>query len=97
LGIDWGLRMERYWETTPSEFKKYLEAYKKIVENKAREMDYSNFNLGKYLMLAYNDPKKYPKKPFLWKDERTNTIMTEEEMDRMMRRNTISLGGEIND
>ena len=95
LGIDWGLRMSRYWETTPREYFQYLEVYKNIEENRAKEMDYNNFNLGKYIAYAVNDPKKYPKKPFLWEGEEKKKDMTGEQMDKRMRRNTIILGGTI--
>ena len=66
-------------------------------ENRAREMDMNNFNLGKYIAYAVNDPKKYPKKPFLAKREEVGKIMSNEEMDKVMRRNTIILGGKINE
>lgn len=97
FNIDWGWQMEKYWEITPKEFLKYLEVYKNMEENRAREMDYNNFNLGKYVNLAINNPKNYPKKPFLWEEEEKSKEMTEEEMDWMMRKNTIKLGGKIND
>ena len=87
--------MERYWETTPKEFYRYLEIYKKVEENRARVMDYDNFNLGKYIAFAVNDPKKYPKKPFLWGSETEEKVMTNEEMERVMRLNTIKLGGTV--
>jgi len=95
LGIDWGLELERYWETTPKEYYQYLEVYKTIEENRAKEMDFNNFNLGKYVAYAVNDPKKYPKKPFLQEVKEESKVMTDEEMDRVMKRNTIALGGII--
>ena len=78
------------------EFEKYVKVYIEKEENRAREMDMNNFNLGKYIAYAVNDPKKYPKKPFLAKEE-ANKVMSNEEMDRVMRRNTIILGGKINE
>lgn len=97
LSIDWGMEMERYWETTPKEYSQYVEVYTKLEERRAQEMDYDNFNLGKYIAFAVNDPKKYPKKPFLWEEDERKKVMTENEMDWMMRKNTIKMGGIIND
>jgi len=96
LGIDWGLEMARYWLTTPKEYSQYIEAYTKIEEGRAREMDYNNFNLGKYIAYAFHDPKKYPKQPFLKEGENIEKKdMTGEQMDKRMRRNTIILGGTL--
>ena len=88
--------MDRYWSTTPRDYLRYLEVYNKLEETRAREMDYNNFSLGKYIAYAVNDPKKYPKKPFLWEEENKGKVMTGEEMDRIMKKNTIILGGTIN-
>ena len=60
-------------------------------------MDELNYMLGKYVSFAVNDPKHYPSKPFT---ERINTElepMTDEQMEKMARRNTIKMGGVIND
>ncbi len=58
-------------------------------------MDISNFNLGKYIAVAVNDPKKYPRKPFLEEDRAEEKVMTGEEMERIMQRNNIILGGTV--
>ena len=63
-------------------------------ENRAKEMDYNNFSLGKYIYYAFNAPKKYPRKPFLYEEKEDNT-MSGEEMEKMARRNTIRIGGII--
>lgn len=55
-----------------------------------------NHILGKYIAYATNDPKHYPKVPFTEK-ERESQPMTDEEMERQARRNTIKMGGVIND
>lgn len=65
-------------------------------ENRIREWDLMNYNLGKYIGIAVNDPKKYPRQPFLKKNEPVKKVMTSEEMEAIMRRNTIILGGKIN-
>jgi len=87
--------MERYWETTPKDFLRYSEIYSEIEKGRAREMDYNNFNLGKYIAYAVNDPKKYPKKPFLYEEEEIKEGMTGDEMEGIMKRNTIILGGTL--
>jgi len=81
---------------TPRVFKKYLKVYVRKEEERAKEMDSNNFNLGKYIAYAVNDPKKYPRRPFL--DKRTEVedkMMSAEEMERMARLNTVKLGGTI--
>ncbi len=57
------------------------------------EMDYNLWVLGKYLAFSYHDPKKYPKKPFLAKEE--EKAKDDKEMERIARRNTIIMGGFI--
>ena len=62
-----------------------------------REIDECNYILGKYIGFAVNDPRHYPSKPF---SHITNTElepMTDEQMEKMARRNTIKMGGVIND
>ena len=60
------------------------------------EKDMFNFMLGKYVAYAFNDPKHYPTKPFAEKNTDLKP-MTDEEMERQARRNTIRMGGVIND
>lgn len=78
----------------PVRFEKYLNAFKKEKEMLAEEMDTGNYNLGKYLMLAYHKPKSYPSKPFLQKVKLRP--MTPQEMEEVMKKNTVILGGTIN-
>jgi hypothetical protein len=78
----------------PIKFEKYIEAYIERKEREAQEIDVANYNLGKYIAYAVNDPKKYPKKPFLYKEE-VKGQMTPEEMEKMAKENTAKLGGDI--
>lgn len=81
---------------TPRVFKKHIKVFMKKEEDRAREMDSNNYNLGRYIAYAVNDPKKYPRKPFLDKtNEAELKVMKEEDMERMARLNTIKLGGKI--
>jgi hypothetical protein len=58
------LDLETYWKETPKIFQKRVEVYQEMREEQARESDAINYNLGVYIALAVNNPKKYPKKPF---------------------------------
>ncbi len=51
--------------------------------------------LGKYIAYAFNDPKKYPKIPFLEEQERKSISHTSEDLESIAMRNTILLGGVI--
>jgi len=68
--------------------------YKQKEELRIKEIDAHNFNLGKYIAIAFNSPDKYPKEPFLTKKEESRP-MSAIELDQMMQRNTIILGGEM--
>lgn len=73
--------------------------HRKQEELKIKQIDALNYNLGRYIGIAVNNPKAYPKKPFLAKEELSSKgpkVMTPEEMEKMARRNTIILGGTIN-
>jgi hypothetical protein len=89
-----GLDLETFWELTPSEFEKYAKAYQKRRENEIRDRDFNNYLLGKYIGIAVNDPKKYPKKPLLFEEEEKGKVMTDDEMKEVMRANTLVMGGE---
>lgn len=88
--------MSEYWSITPAQMKKYVDVYTKKKKTEVEERDAINFNLGKYIAIAFHEPKKYPKKPFLYKEqELKNRPMTVGEMEEVMRRNTVILGGTI--
>jgi hypothetical protein len=89
-----GEDLDTYWTETPAQLKKRIEVYNDNEERRAKEMDYNNYNLGRYIAYAVNDPKKYPRRPFSEKIEEMKP-MTAEEMERVMRKNTIMLGGVI--
>lgn len=94
-----GLDLETYWRETPKQFEKHLDVYFEREKQKAREMDVNNYNLGKYIAIAFNDPKKYPKKPFLadkMDDTKEQKVMTNKEMEKTIFRNNIILGGKNN-
>lgn len=91
-----GLDLHYYWSLNPKQFTKHIEVFNRKEEQRLKENDLFNFMLGKYMAFAFNDPKKYPTKPFLEKNTDLQP-MTDEEMERQARRNTIKMGGVIND
>ena len=91
-----GLDLHYFWSLNPKQYAKHIEIFNKKEQLRLKEKDMFNFMLGKYIAYAFNDPKKYPSKPFL----ETNTDlkpMTDDEMEKQARRNTIKMGGVIND
>lgn len=91
------MNLDTYWDMTPKVYRKHLEAFSKKQELQARETDFTNFLLGQYIARAVNDPKKYPKKPFLHKEEKKEGVMSSEEMNEIMKHNTYKLGGIVNE
>jgi hypothetical protein len=71
-----------------------VKGYEQRMKLRAKEHDALNFLLGRYIGVAVNDPKKYPKRPFL-DEEVEQRDMSASEMERMAKINTIKLGGRI--
>lgn len=91
-----GLDLDYYWSLNPKQYAKHIKVFNQREEQRFKEIDTFNFMLGKYIAYAFNDPKHYPTKPFL--DNNTDLKpMTDEEMEKQARRNTIKMGGVIND
>ena len=91
-----GLDLHYFWSLNPKQWAKHIEVFSKKEQQRLKEKDLFNYMLGKYVAYAFNDPKRYPSKPFL---ENTTDLepMTDEEMERQARRNTIKMGGVIID
>ena len=90
-----GLDLHYFWSLTPKQWAKHVKAFNQREKRRLEEKDLFNFLLGKYVMYAFNNPKRYPSKPFT---ENTDLKpMTDEEMERQARRNTIIMGGVIVD
>jgi len=98
VAITIGVDLETYWTETPNQFRKHIDVYLEKEKMRAKEMDVNNYNLGKYIALAVNDPKKYPRKPFLAERERDfeKKPMTQQEIERVIKKNNIILGGITN-
>lgn len=90
-----GLDLPYFWSLNPKQWQKYVKVYNEKEQERLREIDTLNYILGKYVAYAVNDPKHYPKQPFTQKSTDLKP-MTDEEMEKQARRNTIKMGGVIN-
>ncbi|MBQ2870313.1 hypothetical protein IJE86_01285 [bacterium] len=90
-----GLNLHYFWSLNPKQWAKHIKVFNEKEQLRLKEVDTLNWILGKYIGYAVNDPKKYPKSPFT---EKTTQLepMTDEEMEKQARRNTIKMGGVIN-
>ena len=89
-----GLDLHYFWSLTPKQFEKHVKVFKQKEDNRFKEIDLFNYILGKYIAYAVNDPKHYPSKPYTQKDTDLKP-MSDEEMEKQARRNTIKMGGVI--
>lgn len=94
--ISIGLDLHYFWSLNPKQWAKHIKVFNEKEKQRLREKDLFNYLLGKYVAFAFNDPKKYPDKPFTEKDTDLKP-MTDEEMEKQARRNTIKMGGVIVD
>ena len=60
-----------------------LDGYQERLNQEVQTRDRLNHMLGNYIGIAVNDPKHYPKKPFLTKDK--NEGKTDEARERYVR------------
>ena len=91
-----GLDLHYFWSLNPKQYAKHVKVFNEKEQQRFREKDVLNFMLGRYVAYAFNDPKKYPTKPFTEKNTDLEP-MTDEEMEKQARRNTIKMGGVIVD
>ena len=91
-----GLDLHYYWSLNPKQYAKHIKVFRKKEQQRLQEVDMFNYVLGKYVAYGVNDPKHYPSKPFTEKNTDLKP-MTDEEMERQARHNTIRMGGVIND
>lgn len=91
-----GLDLHYYWSLNPKQYAKHIEVFNKKEQLRLKEKDLFNYMLGKYVAFAFNSPKDYPSKPFTEQDTDLKP-MTDEEMEKQARRNTIKMGGVIVD
>lgn len=91
-----GLDIHYFWSLTPKQWAKHVKVFNEKEKQRLREKDMYNWMLGKYVAYAFNDPKHYPTSPFT-ENKTELEPMTDEEMERQARRNTIKMGGVIVD
>ena len=91
-----GLDLDYFWKLNPKQWAKHVKVYNEKEKERLKEVDMFNYVLGKYIGWAVNDPKHYPTKPYAEKDTELKP-MTDDEMEKQARRNTIKMGGVIND
>ena len=91
-----GLDLHYFWSLNPKQYAKHIKVFNLKEQKRLKEKDLFNFMLGKYVAYAFNDPKRYPDKPFTEKNTDLKP-MTDEEMEHQARRNTIKMGGVIVD
>lgn len=89
-----GLDLHYFWSLNPKQWEKYVKVFNEKETQRLKEVDTLNYILGKYIAYGVNDPKHYPSKPFTEKDTELKP-MTDEEMEKQARRNTIKMGGVI--
>lgn len=91
-----GLTLPYYWSLNPKQWEKHLKVFNEKERERLEEIDTLNWILGKYIAYAVNEPKKYPTQPF---SQKTSVLepMSDEDMERQARHNTIKMGGVIND
>lgn len=81
---------------TPKQLEQYRDAHLNLEKQRIRKQDFLNHVLGQYMGIALNEPKNYPNQPKLSQTQE-NVDMSDEDMERQARRNTIRMGGKIND
>lgn len=91
-----GLDLHYFWSLNPKQWIKHLRIFNEKEKQRLKEKDELNYILGKYISWAVNDPRHYPNKPFSEKNTELKP-MTDEQMEVQARRNTIKMGGVIND
>lgn len=91
-----GLDLHYFWTLTPKQWAKYVKVFNDKQQLRIKELDTLNYMLGKYVAYGVNDPKHYPTKPYTYTDNDTELKpMSDEEMEKQARRNTIKMGGVI--
>ncbi|CAM3608170.1 hypothetical protein ERUR111494_02580 [Erysipelothrix urinaevulpis] len=90
-----GLNLDYYWSLNPKQFQKHYDAYNSQVRERVEYDDFINHMLGRYVMIAVHDPENYPEEPFTSLKTKVEEKMTDERMEKIARRNTLLMGGEI--
>lgn len=89
-----GLNLHYFWSLNPKQWEKYVKVFNEKEKQRLKEVDTLNYILGKYVAYGVNHPKHYPSKPFTEQNTELKP-MSDEEMEKQARRNTIKMGGVI--
>lgn len=92
-----GLDLDYFWSLNPKQWAKHIKVFNIKEKNRVKEMDTLNYILGKYIGFAINDPKHYPRKPFLDNERKELQPLSDNEMEKIALRNTQMMGGVVND
>ena len=92
-----GLDLHYFWSLDVNQYAKHIRAYNERQKERIKQIDGLNHILGRYIAFAFNDPKHYPSEPYMTKNNTELEPMTDDEMEKQARRNTIKMGGVIND
>lgn len=91
-----GLSLDYFWSLTPKQYTKHIRVFNEQEKNRVQEQDKLNHILASYIGFAIKDPKHFPKNPVLSETQsKTLKVMTDDEMERQARLNTIKKGGVI--
>jgi len=69
---------------TWGEFADCLEGFNRRLEYERQGQDALNHLLGRYVGIAVNNPKKYPKEPYLSDERKRESITTHTDEERIM-------------
>lgn len=88
--------MDYFWHLDVKQFEKHVKVYNEQERAKLEQKDALNHLLGQYIAYAFNNPKKYPTRPFL-ENKETEKVeeMLDSEMERQAKINTVLMGGVI--
>lgn len=95
--ISIGLSLDYFWSLNPKQYEKHVKVFKEKEEARIKEEDLMNHLLGRYIAFAFHDPQNYPEKPFSEQKHEELEDMTDDEMEKQAKYNTIKMGGVIND
>jgi len=88
-----GVSYELFWgDITPKLLQKYTQAYNRRLQ----DLDSLHHLLGNYIAIGVNNPKKYPKEPYLTeKKQIALKEMSDDQMQQEAKRIAIMFGGEV--
>jgi hypothetical protein len=68
---------------TWGEFQDCIDGYNQAIERDCKRIDVMNHILGKYISVAFNEPKRYPNKPLLSDSGAAKKLVSSTDDDRV--------------